>query len=459
MLHAVLRAATEGEEAAPSPLLPAGYDILWSSVCFVIILVFFWRYVLPRVQKLLDERAEAIEGNIAKADEAQRKAEAALEEYTAQLADARTEAGRIRETAREDGKKIVAEAKDAGHGRGRSRHRVGAGADRGRAPVGARLAPLRGGHARHRPRVGRHRREPLRRPQGDRGRRPLPRRPGGLERPPPEGRSSPWVALRGRPWPGRDATLTALGRADLRVAEDLLAAGRVVGSSKHLRSALTDSEADAAQKRALVEARLRLEAHRRRRDAAHRPRLEALVGLVRPARGHRGARPARRVRVGAATSPIDAELFAFERAVASDAELELALGSKLSPAASKVQIVDRLLAGNASPQTVAIVRHLVQQPRGRRIGELLRHAAGVVADAARVRHRHGHHRDAAVDRPARAPRAGSRGAVRPRASGSTPSSIPPCSAGSACRSATTSSTAASPHASARCGRSLPADAG
>ena len=69
--------------------------------------------MLPRVQKLLDERGEAIEGNIAKADEAQRKAEAALEEYTAQLADARTEAGRIRETAREDGKKIVAEAKEA----------------------------------------------------------------------------------------------------------------------------------------------------------------------------------------------------------------------------------------------------------------------------------------------------------------------------------------------------------
>ena len=66
--------------------------------------------------------------------------------------------------------------------------------------------------------------------------------------------------------------------------------------------------------------------------------------------------------------------------MASDAELELALGSKLSPAASKVQIVDRLLAGNASPQTVAIVNHLVQQPRGRRIGELLRHAAGVVAE-------------------------------------------------------------------------------
>lgn len=111
MLQAIVTAATEEESI--NPLLPAPYDIIWSAVAFVIILIFFWKYVLPRVQKLLDERGEAIEGNIAKADEAQRKAEAALEEYTAQLADARTEAGRIRETAREDGKKIVAEAKDA----------------------------------------------------------------------------------------------------------------------------------------------------------------------------------------------------------------------------------------------------------------------------------------------------------------------------------------------------------
>ncbi|MEI5582697.1 MULTISPECIES: F0F1 ATP synthase subunit B [unclassified Agromyces] len=109
MLHAVVSAATEGE--SPNPLLPAEYDIVWSAVVFAVLLLFFWRYVLPRLQKLLDERAEAIEGNIAKADEAQRKAEAALEEYTAQLADARAEAGRIRETAREDGKKIVAEAR------------------------------------------------------------------------------------------------------------------------------------------------------------------------------------------------------------------------------------------------------------------------------------------------------------------------------------------------------------
>jgi len=116
VLHAVLSAATEAAEENTSPVVPETYDIIGSAICFVIILAFFWRYALPRVQKLLDERAEAIEGNIAKADEAQRKAEAALEEYTAQLADARTEAGRIRETARDDGKRIVAEAREQATG-------------------------------------------------------------------------------------------------------------------------------------------------------------------------------------------------------------------------------------------------------------------------------------------------------------------------------------------------------
>ena len=109
MLNGVVIAATE---APRNPLIPEWYDVIGSLICFLIILFFFWKLVLPRVKKLLDERAEAIEGNIAKADEAQHKAEALLEEYTAQLADARAEAAKIREQARTDGQKIVAEAKD-----------------------------------------------------------------------------------------------------------------------------------------------------------------------------------------------------------------------------------------------------------------------------------------------------------------------------------------------------------
>jgi len=109
MLNALVTAAAE--EEAPNPLLPAYYDLIWASVCFVIILLVVWKYALPRLVSMLDARAEAIEGNIEKADAAQKEAEAALAEYNKQLADARREAGEIRENAHEDGKKIVAEAK------------------------------------------------------------------------------------------------------------------------------------------------------------------------------------------------------------------------------------------------------------------------------------------------------------------------------------------------------------
>ena len=78
---------------------------------------------------------------------------------------------------------------------------------------------------------------------------------------------------------------------------------------------------------------------------------------------------------------LEAELFTFGAAVASDAELELALGSKRGSAEGKRSLVESLLADNASTQAVAIAGHLVQQPRGRRIGELVRTGAAIVADS------------------------------------------------------------------------------
>lgn len=109
----MLIASAAETDSTPSLLIPAVYDIVWGGVAFLVVLFVIIKVVLPKMNALLDARAEAIEGNIAKADEAQRQAEAALEEYTAQLAQARAQAGEIRDAAREDGKKIIAEAKDA----------------------------------------------------------------------------------------------------------------------------------------------------------------------------------------------------------------------------------------------------------------------------------------------------------------------------------------------------------
>lgn len=108
MLSTVLRAS----EAAENPLVPEVPDLIWSTVCFIVLFVFFWKVILPRVQNTLDARAEVIEGGIKKAESAQAEAAVALTRYTDQLADARAEAAKIREQARQDGTKILNELKD-----------------------------------------------------------------------------------------------------------------------------------------------------------------------------------------------------------------------------------------------------------------------------------------------------------------------------------------------------------
>lgn len=108
MIHALVAAAGEPH----NPLVPAVPDLVWGALSFFVLLVFFWLMILPRVRKLLDQRAEVIEGGIQKAEIAQAEAAAALDEYNKRLADARVEASRIREQARLDGIKILNELKE-----------------------------------------------------------------------------------------------------------------------------------------------------------------------------------------------------------------------------------------------------------------------------------------------------------------------------------------------------------
>ncbi|GAB3385625.1 F0F1 ATP synthase subunit B [Humibacter soli] len=108
MLSAFVTASSD----SPSPVIPALPDLIWGTLAFVILLVFFIWKVLPPLNKLLDERRDAIDGGIKRADQAQNEAHAALEKYTAQLAEARSEASRIREQARAEGAAIIAELKE-----------------------------------------------------------------------------------------------------------------------------------------------------------------------------------------------------------------------------------------------------------------------------------------------------------------------------------------------------------
>lgn len=107
MLDAALRTAENG-----SLLFPSLYDLVWGSLAFAIILVFFIVVIVPRMNAALDARRDAIAGGLERAEKAQAEANAAKDSYADQLAEARAEAARIRDQARQDGQKIIAESRE-----------------------------------------------------------------------------------------------------------------------------------------------------------------------------------------------------------------------------------------------------------------------------------------------------------------------------------------------------------
>lgn len=95
-----------------SILLPELPDLIWGSVAFVVVLIVIMKVALPNINRALDARHDAIEGGILRAEKAQAEAESTKSEFEDALKEARTEAARIREQARADGMKILAELKE-----------------------------------------------------------------------------------------------------------------------------------------------------------------------------------------------------------------------------------------------------------------------------------------------------------------------------------------------------------
>ena len=108
MHHAFLAVKAAGV----NPLIPQVPDLIYGGFVFVVVLIVFIWKVLPRLNAMLDARSDAIVGGIKRAEIAEAAAEAKKDEYEAALAEARAEAAKIRDEARADGAKIVAEAKE-----------------------------------------------------------------------------------------------------------------------------------------------------------------------------------------------------------------------------------------------------------------------------------------------------------------------------------------------------------
>jgi F-type H+-transporting ATPase subunit b len=98
--------------ATAYPIIPHPVELIFGLVTFAILYWVVRTRVVPRLEQIYAERTAAIEGGISKAEEAQAAAQAALDQYNAQLQEAREEATRIREDAKAQGAQIVAELRD-----------------------------------------------------------------------------------------------------------------------------------------------------------------------------------------------------------------------------------------------------------------------------------------------------------------------------------------------------------
>ncbi|MEU4740153.1 F0F1 ATP synthase subunit B [Actinosynnema sp. NPDC023658] len=97
------------EEGPINPVLPHTSEIILGLISFLLLLFVMKKFVSPRFETLYAERAAKIEGGIEKAEQAQAQAQQALDQYKAQLAEARAEAARIRDDARIEGEQIISE--------------------------------------------------------------------------------------------------------------------------------------------------------------------------------------------------------------------------------------------------------------------------------------------------------------------------------------------------------------
>jgi F-type H+-transporting ATPase subunit b len=88
-------------QEAPNPILPETNEIIWGGLAFLLLFLVLLTKGIPAIKKAMDERAEKIRQSLDDAERAKQEAEQIKATYEGQLADARTEAARIIEEARQ----------------------------------------------------------------------------------------------------------------------------------------------------------------------------------------------------------------------------------------------------------------------------------------------------------------------------------------------------------------------
>ncbi len=96
----VLLAAEEESGGGIDLLLPATSELIAGIIAFAVVFFFVWKWAWPAINRSLESRQQAIGGQLKEAEATKLEAKSLLDDYRAQMADAKAEAGRIVDEAR-----------------------------------------------------------------------------------------------------------------------------------------------------------------------------------------------------------------------------------------------------------------------------------------------------------------------------------------------------------------------
>ncbi|MFZ0012828.1 MAG: F0F1 ATP synthase subunit B [Acidimicrobiia bacterium] len=103
-------AAEEGEGGSNASLvLPEPSELIAGIIAFAIVFFFVWKWAMPTIRATLEQRRQAITGQMEEAEKAKREAENLLADYRSQLAEAKTEGNRLIEEARQSADQMRAD--------------------------------------------------------------------------------------------------------------------------------------------------------------------------------------------------------------------------------------------------------------------------------------------------------------------------------------------------------------
>lgn len=106
----MLLAETEG---GLGPFWPEPADLIWGTVCFVIIAVAIYKLAWPAFMDVLDERRQKIDEGLRAAAIAREEVEAERVQLTEKWNETQREAAEVREQAQANASEIVADAQKA----------------------------------------------------------------------------------------------------------------------------------------------------------------------------------------------------------------------------------------------------------------------------------------------------------------------------------------------------------